>query len=157
MKSYCVFAPGKNIGGRELADTVVIERDGFCWGALAFGPLWAIWRRSWFALAIWFSGVAALGLAAAFSEVRPLGLVAIAELLQLGFALEAGSMLRRSLGNRGLRLVDVVSAPNQAAAERAFFERWTQGAADVFPVVARAPAGLYQAQGIGMFQEAGRR
>ena len=157
MTSYCVYAPGKIIGGRELADTMVLERDGFSFPALAFGPLWAVWRRSWFALAIWVAGACLLAAAAVFSGVSLIGIVAIAEILQFAFALEAGSMARRSLVHRGLRLVDVVSAPNRAAAERAFFESWTQGAADAFPGPVAAPSGQYQTQGIGMFPEAGRR
>ena len=83
----------------------VLVREGFCWGALVFGPFWLLARG------IWIAGALSLCLWIAVAVVVPkpaaaLVLVALHWILGL-----TGHDLRRwSLANAGYLLVHVVAA-----------------------------------------------
>ena len=48
MARYTVHVPTGDALPREAAlERAVFVRDGWSWGAFAFGPLWLFWHRHW--------------------------------------------------------------------------------------------------------------
>jgi hypothetical protein len=96
----------------------LLLREGFCLGALLFGPLWLIAHRAWIpgALALG-AGVLVLALAA--------GPTAVALLLGLAIWLGlTGRDLRRwSMRQRGILLFEVVAAHDETDALTKLLER----------------------------------
>lgn len=110
------------IPGRTAPEDAVAVTEGFCWGALAFGFVWALRRGLWLeaaalaaAPALIVHGAATLGASPAAAS----GLVALAAL----FAACNGNDWRRArLERRGFALVGVVAARSLAEADRRFFD-----------------------------------
>lgn len=98
---------------------VVFVKEGFCWPALFFAPLWLIFRRLWWVLAgyiVVVAAVAALGNAVGEAFGGP-ALV----LLHFLFALEANELRRWTLRRRGYRLTAVVEGRGLEEAEIRYF------------------------------------
>jgi len=101
---------------------IVLVKDGFCWPALFFTIIWAIYRRVWLGLGVYIIGLVVLAaLEASFASDA-----GIIYLLNFAFALyvaaEANDWRRRSLIKRGYREVAVVIAEALEDAERRYFE-----------------------------------
>lgn len=155
MAAYCAYVDCDAEEGPGPVDSLTLVPDGFSWAAYVFGPVWCVWRRCWSGLIVWT--LAGLGVAALFawSEISPVGILAIIELMLLIFGLEAAALWRWSLEHRGMRLADVLIASNREQAERLFFEHWAQNQ----PRQTIAPGGtatrMPPTQGIGLFADAG--
>ena len=163
MPVYTVHAPS-DVTLRDEADRFVFVRDGFHFWALVFGPFWLLWKRLWLVLLGYIVVTAALGvglrLLSATTEVR----LIVFLLLALLMGLEAASLRRWSYSRGKWRQIDFVVADDEEAAERRFFDRWTEhGLSGVrtppelpsspFPV--RPPSS--QQDIIGLFPEPGGR
>ena len=108
--------------GLDPDQDIVLVKEGFCWPALFFSVLWALWCRLWWvalallavevALAI---AIALLGLDALSEAAVSLGLAAI-----IGFV--ANDLRRWTLGRQGFVEVAVVTAESKVAAERRFYD-----------------------------------
>lgn len=126
MRSYTVQIPP----GGDVDDAVVL-REGFCWWAVLFGPLWFLWHRLWLSgigLAI-FQGVLAgslehLGFASIHAAIPFIGMA-----LLVGFS--ARDWRRWRLSDKGYQFTDLVIATSQREAEWRLFGRLhaTAGAA----------------------------
>ena len=93
---------------------------------MLFGPFWLLWHRLWLVLLGYLVVVAALGatlsLLGASGNVRVLVFLLLAMLM----GLEAATLSRWSYSWGKWRLIDFVVADDEEAAERRFFDRWTE-------------------------------
>jgi len=118
MRSYTVQIPP----GGDLSEAVVLK-EGFCWWAVLFGPLWFLWHRLWIGgigLAI-VQGVLTgtlerLGFAPLQVAVASAGIAIL-----VGFS--ARDWWRWRLSATGYRFADVVVATSQREAEWRWFQR----------------------------------
>lgn len=93
----------------------VLVRDGFCWSAALFGPLWALAHRNWPLVALLSLGfVALVFIDEALGIWTALALWLLAAWL---LGLEAGSLRRWWLSQRGWREAGVIAARNRREAE----------------------------------------
>jgi Protein of unknown function (DUF2628) len=142
MAVYMVLEPPRVDGDVvRRAERIVFVRDRFAWGAFLLGPLWLLWRRLWLALIGYIVVVGlvmvALRLAGAGPNWRTLAGVLIG--LLLGF--EAANLRRWTLARRGWRDLGIVIGDDREAAERRFFDGYTERAAERGETV--APAAPY--------------
>jgi hypothetical protein len=116
MRIYTVLEPPD---GRP--ERVALVPEGFCWGALLFGLLWALWQRMWIVALLLFALSAMLSIA---TNLAWLG-AGFAALLQFGigliFAFEARNLQVKSLERVGFRRTALIQASNAEAAELAYF------------------------------------
>jgi hypothetical protein len=156
MAIYSVHIPGDGADPATAAERANFLREGFCWPAFLFGPLWLLARGLWRPLGAWCLGAILVGLTISYGLLaRPAGswLYFVAA-LYLG--LEGKGFVAAALERRGVRFVDVATGADLASAESGFFSRWLADAPAMAPP-ARAQAPAAQAHGpiIGMFPEAG--
>src|SRR6185312_8720013 len=121
MPVYTVHGPladGTDV--RSTTDRFVFVRDGFSFWAFVFGPVWLIYRRLWLALVgyIVLSIAVAVGLSWLHAGFGTRSLVML--LIAILMGLEAASLRRWTLSRGKWRLLDVVVADDEEAAERRF-------------------------------------
>jgi hypothetical protein len=162
MPVYTVHAPA-DPSSREDTDKFVFLRDGFHFWAMLLGPLWLIWHRLWLVLLGYIAVGAVTGVSLALlgapASVRMLVFLLIAILM----GLEAASLRRWSYSRGKWRQNDFVVADDGEAAERRFFDRWTErrdtgaGSSHGVPTTPYQPRATMPApQGIiGLFPEPG--
>ena len=102
----------------------VFVREGFAWGGLIFGWLWLLYRRLWIPLVLWIAAAVLLGAFAEASQVDEAVPVIVAFAMQLWLGFEGNDLRRWTLERNAYVAVDLVAAPDRAAAERIFFSRW---------------------------------
>jgi hypothetical protein len=127
MPVFTIHGPTANGADLRLTDKFVFVRDGFHFWAFVFGPLWLIWNRLWLATIGWIIVTVALqlgltALGAGRLVAWPAGL-----LVALLMGLEAASLQRWTYSRGKWRQLDIVVADDEEAAERRFFDRWTNG------------------------------
>jgi len=109
----------------------MLVKEGFCWPALLFSVLWALWCR------LWWVAVGLLVLEVALSgAVALLGLDPLSEIaISVGFAVVVGfvanDLKRWTLRRQGFAEVAVVFADDRDAAERRFYDHNPELAADL--------------------------
>ena len=123
MRSYTVHHPEEEFRViAKRADDTVLVRDGFCWRAFFFPPVWLCLRGLWLELATY---VLAIVVIIALSNFAGLDLgVVLCVFVALNFlvGLEGKELLRWKLSRAGFHTVAVVQAESLEAAERRFFE-----------------------------------
>lgn len=125
MSVYTVHAPpADGPDGRGATDNFVFVRDGFSFGAFAFGPVWLLYRRLWLVLAGYLVLSAAMEVAMTLLRVSMGTRLAVMAVVALLMGLEAASLRRWTLSRRKWRPLDVIVADDAEAAERRFFDRW---------------------------------
>ena len=93
-----------------------LVKEGFCWPAFLFGPLWCLARREWLGLLAWLAASLALAVLARLTLADPVQLaVALGFSALVGFV--ANDWRRWRLARAGWRLTDVVAAASLAEAE----------------------------------------
>lgn len=124
------------------ADRVRLAPQGFSWPAFLFGPFWLLAKGLWRALLVWLAADILLAVAAATLGLgpQPLTLAQLAIALFLG--LEGGALRSAALERSGLPLADIVAAPDEDLALRAFFARWLENDPTPQPAAAAPPAPL---------------
>ena len=174
MRVYTVHAPVASGADLAAADKFVFVRDGFHFWAAVATVIWLLWHRLWLALIGWIALLVAVqyGMAALGAGRGTIFTVDVLVAILMGF--EAASLRRWSLSRRKWRLLDIVVADDEEAAERRFFDRWTarqrgftndqyavdRGAPPPTRNIAgqpfsKAPPPLPQGGIIGLFPEAG--
>jgi len=128
MSIFSVFEPPDRDGnpiGR--ADRFVFVRDGFSVAGFVFGPVWMLWHLMLLAFAgyMFIGSLLVLALKAIGASI--LAQSSVWALLNLLVALEAASLRRAALLNRGWRDLGIVAGDSLEAAERRFFSSWTAG------------------------------
>ena len=113
MRAYTAYRRWLGANGR--AETQVI-REGFVWGAFLFGPLWAVARTRWMAVAALTAGWLVAGVLAGLAGEPPAsaGFWLIAALWS-GFL--ARDLEAWSLESQGWSTADVVLASSLVEAE----------------------------------------
>lgn len=126
MAVYTVHGLRPDIYTARPGDRVVFIRDGFYFWAFAAGLIWLVWHRLWLALlgyiVVLIAVTFALALAGVFSGARLTVMLVIS--LLVGF--EAASLWRWTLSRGKWRQLDIIVADDQEAAERRFFDHWTE-------------------------------
>jgi hypothetical protein len=127
MSIYTVHEPPLRAGtAAPEPERYVFVRDGFSFWAFLLGPLWMLRHRMWLVFVLYV--VIALGLEGLVDMASGSdGLVAaIGVLIALWVGLEAATLRRFTLRQRGWRDVGVISGEDREAAERRFFDAWLQ-------------------------------
>lgn len=117
-------------------------REGFSWRAFLLGPAWLLGQRLFIALAVWTIAFALLCIAATLG-LSVGAAVAIFVLIQVLLGLEAETLLERKWARQGYRLVDIVVAGRQEAAEAKFYrqaEDMEPGTEEPAPPAPRPPS-----------------
>jgi len=169
MSVYTVHQPP--LRGAERApdpERFAFVRDGFSVWAFLFAPLWMLCHRLWLVLALYLVGLAALetGLVALGAPRTGIALVGVVISLLIG--LEASTLRRFTLRERGWKQIGIVSGDDLEDAERRFFEAWLRrapragapgGASAAVPPPAAANAAIRRPPPgndvIGLFPEPG--
>ena len=118
MRIYSVFELRTPEAGRQ---GLVLVKEGFCWPALLFGPLWALGHRMWPVAA----GIVAIGLVLAFlpqwfwsgGVVADLGTLALLAVL----GVEGNDLRELTLRWQGYDFSGVVGGRGLADAEQRLF------------------------------------
>ncbi len=126
MKLYSVHYRHEDAASLAgLAERAVLVKEGFCWPALFFGPLWLAWRGLWLALAFY---VALMLVVVAFAMLTglPSGAVSLVTMaINLLLALEGNGVRRWSLERRRYHERTIVAGGNLPEAEERFFALWS--------------------------------
>jgi Protein of unknown function (DUF2628) len=130
MAIYSVLEPPPKRREPHGPDRFAFVRDGFHFWAFLLAPLWMLRHR----LLLVFVGFVLVVVALHFG-LRELGVgtggrMLAYWLLALLVGLEAGTLRRWTLTRRGWREVAIVSGDGREAAERRFFDSWTEAGAD---------------------------
>jgi hypothetical protein len=107
------------------ADTdrdIVLVKEGFCWPALFFSVLWAIWNGLWLAALLFLLLEVGLSFVFDLFLFSPLSQAALSLLLAVAIGSVANDLRRWTLSRRGYRSEGVVVERNLIAAERRLFE-----------------------------------
>ena len=100
----------------------VLVKEGFCWPAFFFGPLWALSHRMWFATIGLLAVLISLGVVEVALRIDPLTYSS----LMLGVASIIGfcgnDWRRNALDNRGWKMVGLSAAPDFDMALRRFID-----------------------------------
>ncbi|MYE00309.1 MAG: DUF2628 domain-containing protein [Alphaproteobacteria bacterium] len=94
-------------------------KEGFCWPALFFGPLWAAWRGDWAVAA----GLLAVFAAAAALPGAPWLSLPLALLAAFTIGFEGNDLARWSLRRRGFAEAGLAAGRNAAEAGAGFLSR----------------------------------
>jgi Protein of unknown function (DUF2628) len=162
MPVYTVHAPAAP-DLRGQTDKFVFVRDGFHFWAMVLGPFWLAWRRLWLVLFGYLAVGAVVGVALSLLGAGADARTLVFLLLALLMGLEAASLRRWSYSRGKWRQIDFVVADDEEAAERRFFDRWTEGheagpaPSYNVPTAPNQPRGIVPpSQGIiGLFPEPG--
>jgi hypothetical protein len=127
MPVFTVHGPTANGADVRLTDKFVFVRDGFHFWAFLFGPLWLIWNRLWLATIGWIVVTVALHLGLTALGAGRLVTWSADFMVALLMGLEAASLQRWTFSRGKWRQLDIVVADDEEAAERRFFDRWTNG------------------------------
>lgn len=125
MPVYTVHAPVTNGADLPATDKFAFVRDGFHFWAAVAGLIWLAAHRLWLALIGWTVLMVAINFGLAWFGADSRTILAVNVVLALLLGLEAASLRRWTLSRRKWRLLDVVVADDEEAAERRFFDRWT--------------------------------
>lgn len=125
MPVYTVHAPVTNGADLTATDKFAFVRDGFHFWAAVAGVIWLAWHRLWLALIGWIVLVAVVDFGLARFGVNLRTILVVDAVLALLMGFEAASLRRWTLSRRNWRLLDIVVADDEEAAERRFFDRWT--------------------------------
>ncbi len=126
MPVYTVHGPlADGTDMRSTTDRFVFVRDGFSFWAFVLGPVWLVYRRLWLALGGYIALSVAVAVALSWLHAGSGTRFIVVLLIAILMGLEAASLRRWTLSRGKWRLLDVVVADDEEAAERRFFDRWT--------------------------------
>lgn len=161
MAVYTVLEPPRRTGSAaERAERFVFIRDGFCWSAFLFGPLWLLYRRLWLVLVLYVALAGALLVGLRTVGLGTDGQVVVGALIELLVGFEAATLRRFTLARRGWRELGSVSGDDLEEAERRFFDAWVTGESERTPPAVAPPAAIVRPlphgqDVIGLFPEPG--
>ena len=125
MPVYTVHAPVTKGADLTATDKFAFVRDGFHFWAAVAGVIWLAWHRLWLALIGWIVLMAVVDFGLSWFGVNSRTILVIDAVLALLLGFEAASLRRWTLSRRNWRMLDIVVADDEEAAERRFFDRWT--------------------------------
>ncbi|MFO1184709.1 MAG: DUF2628 domain-containing protein [Bauldia sp.] len=146
MAIYTVHAPPGGAPPEATPLRLLFVKEGFCWPALFFAPLWLLFRRLWLTFLAYCLILALIGAVGRAYGAEAIGPVAM--LFGLWFALEANQLRRWTMERWGWRLVGLAVGRDRLEAEAQYFAQLAAGTAVAPPPAAPpAPASLAQALG----------
>jgi hypothetical protein len=134
MRVYTVHIHPRRRDADGLGDRdVVLVKEGFCWPALFFSVIWAIWKGLWLVALLFLLLQAALNLFFNVFLVPALTQAVLSLVLAIAIGFFANDLRRWTLSRRGFRDGGVVAGRDLIAAERRFFENSPALTADLLP------------------------
>ena len=118
MRVYTYYAPP----GRADPEDAAAVAEGFCWGAMALGFAWALWRGLWLEAAALAAAPPSLALAAAQLGAPPAAAIGIVALVALFAGCNGNDWRRARLERRGYVFAGVAVGRSLAEADRRFFD-----------------------------------
>jgi hypothetical protein len=119
MKIYSVYQdPGALSPDRDA--TAI--KEGFCWPAFFFGPLWALWHRMWFAALGLLAVLVLAELAADLIGADPLSASAITLGVMTLVGFVANDARGQTLRARGWRQAGIAAGRDREGALLRFFD-----------------------------------
>jgi len=124
----------------------VLIKEGFCWPAFFFGPVWALWHRMWFACLGLLSVLIALGIAETILRLDPMTYSAVMFGVAGIIGFSGNDWRRNALTARGWQTAGLSAAPDRDLALRRFIDLHPdaldiQPAANVYDAAPARPAG----------------
>ncbi|MCW5750425.1 MAG: DUF2628 domain-containing protein [Alphaproteobacteria bacterium] len=119
MRIWSVAARGNGRGEPDI----VLVKEGFCWPAFLFGPVWFLWHRLWLALLGYLGANILLAGALALFGVNPAQQLLASLVLALLVGWHGNDLRRWTLLRRGYRLVELVVARDEGEAEKRSLEK----------------------------------
>ena len=107
---------------RDMDRDIVLVKEGFCWPALFFSVLWAIWNGLRLVAVRFLLLEAALSLLFDIFPISPWSQAGLSLLLAVAIGLTANDLRRWTLSRRGYQGAGAVVERDLVAAERRFFE-----------------------------------
>ena len=117
------------IGDRD----VVLVKEGFCWPALFFSVIWALWNGLWLVALLFLLLELALSFLFDLLLIGAPTQIALSLVLAIAIGFFANDLRRWTLARRGFRDAGVVVERDLIAAERRFFENNPGLRADMLP------------------------
>jgi hypothetical protein len=154
MAIYRVHLPVGASDQAVMAERAKFLREGFCWPAFLFGPLWLLARGLWRPLVLWCLGALVVGFAIFYGRLSDAAGTWLYLLSTVFLGIEGQSFAAAAMERAGFGLVDIAAGPDRLAAERSFFSRWLADAAPA-PLAARPNTPIAPAHVIGLFPESG--
>ncbi len=93
-----------------------VVKEGFCWSALVFTALWALWHRMWLVFFLLLAVGAALELALKVSGADDIAALSIGLAYSLLVGYGANDWRRWTLSRRGMALMSIVAATDAETA-----------------------------------------
>jgi Protein of unknown function (DUF2628) len=126
-----VFTVHTRRGGLDPDRAIVLVKEGFSWPAFFFSFAWALWCRLWFvALGIFLLEVAVNAALSALGA-DPVSQAAVSLGLAAAIGLVGNDLKRWTLARRGYIDTDIVTGEGADGAERRFFDRHPEFAAEL--------------------------
>lgn len=102
--------------GLDPDHDIVVVKEGFCWPALVFEALWALWHRLWLAAVVMIAVSVVLGGIVQAMGADPLTQVFVNAGIAVAIGLLANDLRRRGLARAGFAEAGIVCAPDADAA-----------------------------------------
>lgn len=128
MKTFTVHL---RRGGLDPDRDIAVIKEGFCWPAVAFSVIWAVWHRLWLVALGFLAAELLLSAALAFLGADRKTEIVLSLGLAVVIGLVANDLRRWSIERNGFIQSDVVAGSDAAAAERRFYERNPRLAAEL--------------------------
>lgn len=100
---------------------VIFVKEGFCWPALLFPPVWLLWRRQWLGLLAYLSGALLVGGVGALFDFTDVFSAILFTTFSITVAVQANDWQRWRLERRGYRLLTIVRGATLEEAEETLF------------------------------------
>ncbi|MDE1974565.1 MAG: DUF2628 domain-containing protein [Hyphomicrobiales bacterium] len=147
-------------------ERIVFVREGFSFWAFLFAALWMARYRMWLVLLLYLVIAGGVEIALRFAGVGAVGIGLGGFAIALLVGMEASTLRRFALRQRGFRDIGIASGEDLEDAERRFFDSWVRAAAEKrgAPPAASGAASVppvppvsqpYPSDIVGLFPEAG--
>ena len=103
--------------GLFTAPETVLVKEGFCWPAFFFTPIWALWQRMWLAAALILVALLAAGVLSAWLRLVEPAQYALTFGIMLIIGYGANDWRRRSLARRRYEETAIVCGSGRDEAE----------------------------------------
>jgi hypothetical protein len=119
-------------GGLDPDRDVALVKEGFCWPAFVFGPLWALTRKLWLAAFVFALVLGAIEYLVEATALDPVASAALMLGASAAFGWIGNDLRRRKLERQGFVFQGVVAGDDLDAAFKRFL--------DATPALARSLA-----------------
>lgn len=121
MARYTVHVPANSNVQAEALERAVFVRDGWNWGAFAFGPLWLLWNRHWITGLMMLAAYGAILVGISVLPTQDGVKSAAWLLLAVLWGFEGSSLRRLALNRTGHTEAGLVVGSDLDTLERRFF------------------------------------